>query len=191
MLATALRAVSSCCAALATTLVATPAYADAHAPVTTAFSNLLTGLISAAKTPDWYERREGMDPLDADGQASRDSTHLVVQEDGLGGADVLTVRYPIDAAGIFRTFVGAGVGRAEYYDDGVTAAAVPLAFRDSHHSLSAVAEVGSEWHASDRLRVNASVRWTDTRDAQAVRTDDGPVGAEPLVLALGLGYRFR
>ena len=90
MLATALRAASTCCVALVTTLVATPAWADARPPVTTAFSNLLTDLISAARTPDWYERREGMDPLDADGHASRDVTHLVVQEDGLGGADVLT-----------------------------------------------------------------------------------------------------
>lgn len=192
MLAAALRAATTCCAALAATLVAAPARADAHVSVTTAFSNVIADLVAVARTPDWYERREGMDPLDADGHASRDSTHLVVQEGGPGGADVLTVRYPIDAAGIFRTFVGAGVGRAEYYAGGADTAAVPLAFRDSHHSLDAVAEVGSEWHASERLRINASVRWTDMAgEARAVRTDDGPVGAEPLVLALGLGYRFR
>lgn len=190
MLATAFRAALGCTVAAAA-LLATPARADAHFPVTTAFSNVLADLIEAAHTPAWYERREGVDPLDADGHASRDSMHLVVQEDGLGGSDVLTVRYPIDTDGIFRTFVGAGVGRANYYEERADAAVVPFAFRDSHHSLGAVAEVGSEWHASERLRVNASVRWTDTGDAQAARTDDGPVAADPLVLAVGLGFRFR
>jgi hypothetical protein len=193
MLATDFRAALTCCVAVAAALVTVPAQADPNVPVTMAFSDVLAGLGAAARTPNWYERRQGMDPLDADGHDSRDSMHLVVQEDGLGGADVLTVRYPIDADGIFRTFVGAGLGRAEYYEEnGAETTAVPLAFRDTHHSLGAVAEVGSEWHASERLRVNASVRWADMAgDARAVRTDNGPVSAEPLVLALGLGYRFR
>jgi hypothetical protein len=193
MLANAARATLACCLALGAAGVAVPAWADNHLPVTMAFSDVLADLGAAAHTPNWYERREGMDPLDADGHASRDSMHLVVQEDGLGGTDVLTLRYPIDRDGMFRTFVGAGLGRAEYYEEkGVDASVVPLAFRDSHHSLGAVAEVGSEWHASERMRVNASVRWADIAgNARAVRTDNGPVGAEPLVLAVALGYRFR
>ena len=193
MLANALRAALTCCVAVSAALVTLPARADPNLPVTMAFSNVLADLGAAARTPNWYERREGMDPLDADGRRSRDSMHLVVQEDGLGGADVLTVRYPIDADGIFRTFIGAGLGRADYYEEnGAETTAVPLAFRQTHHALGAVAEVGSEWHASERLRVNASLRWADMADdARAVRTDNGPVGAEPLVLAVALGYRFR
>jgi hypothetical protein len=158
-----------------------------------AFSDVLAELGATDRTPQWYERREGIDPLDVDGQGSRNSLHLVVEEDGPGGADVLTLRYPIDTDGIFRTFIGAGLGRAEYYEEnGAETTAVPLAFRDTHHALGAIAELGSEWHASERLRVNASLRWADVAgDARAIRTDHGPVSAEPLVLALGLGYRFR
>jgi len=193
MLANAVRAALTCCVALSAALVTVPARADPHVPVTMAFSDVLADLGAATRTPNWYERREGMDPLDADGHDSRSSMHLIVQEDGLGGTDALLVRYPIDADGIFRTFIGAGLGRAEYYEEnGAETNAVPLAFRDSHHSLGAVAEMGSEWHASERLRFNASLRWADIADgARAVRTDKGPVGAEPLVLAVALGYRFR
>jgi hypothetical protein len=193
MLADAARVSLACCLVLGTAGFAASARADTHVPITKAFSDVLADLGVAARTPNWYERREGMDPLDADGRDARNSMHLVVQEDGVGGTDVLTLRYPIDRDGIFRTFVGAGLGRAEYYDEkGVDAAVVPLAFRNTHHSLGAVAEVGSEWHASERMRVNASVRWADIAgNARAVRTDDGPVGAEPLVLAVALGYRFR
>jgi hypothetical protein len=193
MLANAARATLACCITVCAATVAVPARADEPLQVTMAFSDVLADLGAAARTPYWYERREGMDPLDVDGQDSRDSMHLVVQEDGLGGTDVLTLRYPVDNDGIFRTFVGAGLGRAEYYEEnGAAMALVPLAFRDTHHSLGAIAEVGSEWHASERLRFNASVRWADIAgNARAIRTDKGPVGAEPLVLALALGYRFR
>jgi hypothetical protein len=193
MLANVFRVTLSCCVTLCAATIATPAHADSPSTVTNEFSDVLADLGVAARLRSWYERRHGMDPLDADGHDSRDSTHLVVEEDGVGGADVLTVRYPIDADGIFRTFVGAGLGRAEYYEEGgAESAAIPLAFRETHHALGAVAEVGSEWHASDRLRVNASVRWADVAgDARAIRTEHGPVSAEPIVLALALGYRFR
>lgn len=179
----------STCAALA----AVPAHADPHVPVTMAFSDVLADLAESATARLWYERREGVDPMDADGHDARTSLHVVVQEDSLGGADVLTVRYPIDGTGIFRTFVGAGLGRAEYYvENGVETTVVPLAFRSTHHALGAVAEFGSEWHASEQLLLHASVRWADVAgDARAVRTDNGPVSAQPVVLGLAVGYRFR
>lgn len=193
MFSRAAGAMLTCCLAAAATMASMPAHGDSNLPGKTDFSAVLANLAATAPAALWYERREGVDPLDADGRGSRDSMHLVVQEDGPGGADVLTVRYPIDVDGIFRTFVGAGLGRAEYYEENDAAtAAVPLALRDTHHALGAVAEVGSEWHASARLRVNASVRWADVAgSARVVRTDSGPVSAQPVVLALGLGYRFR
>ena len=193
MLSSFARTLLTSCIATCAALVAVPARGDSSLPVTMAFSDVLADLASSATTPLWYERREGVDPMDADGHDSRTAMHLVVEEDSLGGADVLTVRYPIDATGIFRTFVGAGLGRAEYYvENGAETTAVPLAFRNTHHALGAVAEVGSEWHASEQLRFHASVRWADVAgDARAVHTDNGPVSAQPVVLGLAVGYRFR
>jgi hypothetical protein len=182
-----------CCLVAGAAVAPVPAHADAKLDVTTAFSSVLADLATAAKSLQWLERRAGIDPMNTDGHGSRSAMHLVVQEDGLGGTDVVTVRYPLLTHGVFRTFLGAGVGRAEYYEEnGPETYAVPLAFRDTHRDLGAVAEVGSEWHASEQLRVNASVRWSDVaNDARALRTDSGPVVAEPLVIGLALGYRFR
>ncbi|HEX9207712.1 MAG TPA: OmpW family outer membrane protein [Steroidobacteraceae bacterium] len=182
-----------CCVVASAALAPVPAHADAKLDVTTAFSTVLADLTAAAKNLHWLERRAGIDPMNSDARVSRSSMHLFVQEDGLGGADVVTVRYPLLAHGVFRTFLGAGLGRAEYYEErGAETYAVPLAFRDTHHDLGAVAEIGSEWNAGEQLRVNASVRWSDVaNDARALRTDNGPVGAQPLVIGLALGYRFR
>lgn len=191
MLSRVARKLMPCCFATCAAMASVSAHGDASLPVTMAFSDVLADL---AATPTlWYERREGVDPLDVDGHDSRTSMHVVVQEDGPDGADVLTVRYPIDATGLVRTFVGAGLGRAEYYlENGAETTAVPLAFRGTHHALGAVAEVGSEWHASEQLRVHASVRWAEVAGyAHAVRTDNGPVSAQPVVFGLALGYRFR
>jgi hypothetical protein len=45
---------------------------------------------------------------------------------------------------------------------------------------------------SDRVRFDISARWADlASEARALRTDHGPVIAQPLVFAISLGYRFR
>jgi hypothetical protein len=142
--------------------------------------------------PDWFERCSGVDALADAGQQVNQSVLLRLQEDRLDGTDLLTLRYALDGDGVFRTFLGAGLGRSEYYAEDLRSTDIPLSLRGRRTTLGAAAEVGGEWSLGDQVRFNASARWAElAQDARALRTDHGPVVAQPVVLAVSFGYRFR
>ena len=174
-------------------LVASPAVADKY-DAQRATSQAKDGLVlqKLPDGPDWFVRCSGVDALaDAD-QTINQSVLLRLQEDRLDGTDLLTVRYALDADGVFRTFLGAGLGRSEYYPEDLRSTDIPLSLRGRRTALGAAAELGGEWSLSDRVHLNASARWADlAQDARALRTDHGPVVAQPVVLAVSFGYRFR
>jgi outer membrane protein W len=64
--------------------------------------------------------------------------------------------------------------------------------RNRRSSIGAAAELGAELRVSEHLALNADLRWFDLDDrANALRSDAGPVGADPVMLGLTVGYRFR
>lgn len=142
--------------------------------------------------PDWFQRCSGIDALADVNHAISKGMLLRLQEDRIDGTDLLTLRYALDSNGVFRTFIGAGLGRTEYYAEDLRSSEIPLSLRGKRTALGAAAELGGEWSVGEQVRVNASARWADIADeARALRTDHGPVVAQPLVLALSVGYRFR
>lgn len=142
--------------------------------------------------PDWL-REQSQSGLDGDSTASAaDSLQLVVQQDRRDGTDLLTLRYPLAAAGNFSTYAGAGLNQAVYYADAGYTAPTFISRRNRHHSTGAAAELGAELRLSEQLMVNAGVRWVDLdQQASLLRTDDGLVGADPVSVGLSFGWRFR
>jgi hypothetical protein len=144
-----------------------------------------------ASTPDWVQLRSGLDtgppaaPSDGD-------PYLTLQERRPDGTDLLTIRYPLAGRGALRTYAGAGLNRAQYFDDGDEFTPTMLSRRNRRSSLGAAAEVGAELRVSERVQLAADLRWADLdASADVLRAAHGPVAAEPLLLGMTLGYRFR
>jgi hypothetical protein len=145
----------------------------------------------SSPNPDWLRVSSGLDaspsPIGADGDP-----YLAVQESRPDGTDLLTIRYPLAGRGALKTYAGAGLNRAQYFDDGDENTPTMLSRRNRRSSLGAAAEVGAELRVNERVQLAADVRWVDLdRRADVLRADFGPVSAEPVVLAMTLGYRFR
>ncbi len=142
--------------------------------------------------PDWFERVSGVD-ASADGdQLIAQGMLLRLQEDRIDGTDLLTLRYSLDSSSRLHTFVGAGLGRSVYYAEDLRSTEIPLSLRGKRTTFGAAAELGGEWAVSDEVRFNVSARWADlASEARALRTDHGPVIAQPVVLVVSIGYRFR
>jgi outer membrane protein W len=64
--------------------------------------------------------------------------------------------------------------------------------RNRHDSYGAAAEVGAELQVSERLMINADMRWAELDESAALlRSDYGPVGADPVTVGVSVGWRFR
>ncbi|HET9693896.1 MAG TPA: hypothetical protein VFP48_05900, partial [Steroidobacteraceae bacterium] len=64
--------------------------------------------------------------------------------------------------------------------------------RNRSTSMGMAAELGAELQFSERVRVNADLRWADLDGrARALRAEQGPVAADALMLGVSVGYRFR
>jgi opacity protein-like surface antigen len=143
-------------------------------------------------SPDWLRRRSGTDPLALRRGREGADTQLIVQEDRVDGTELLTVRYAIDGEGALRAYAGAGLNRAEYFVDGVEPGPAMMTGRNRRSSLGAAAEVGAELRVSEHMSLSADLRWVDLDDrANALRSDYGPVSADPVLLGISVGYRFR
>ena len=169
----------------------------------TSKSMLLTGLIACAASslavagddaPDWLNpewlSRPSESLVDSRTKAS-DQILLVAQRERNDGAEMLTLRFPIAELGPVLTYVGAGLNRTVYFaetDFGET-------FTSGHgrnRSLGAAAELGAEWHVTERLAMSAELRWIDlASDAGLLRSGLSLVAADPLAMAVSMGWRFR
>ena len=140
--------------------------------------------------PEWLVERshEKFDPA---AQASDDSLQLVVQRDRRDGADLLTVRHSLVTVGALRTYAGAGINRTKYFvDQGDTQEL--LLRRDRDSAVGAAAELGAELRVSEQLMLSADLRWADLADdAELLRNDGNLFVADPVVLGLTVGWRFR
>ena len=140
--------------------------------------------------PEWLIERshEKFDPA---AQASDDELQLVVQRDRRDGADLLTVRHSLVTMGPLRTYAGAGINRTKYFvDQGDTPELLLKRNRDS--AIGAAAELGAELRVSEQLMLSADLRWADLADdAELLRNDCNLVVADPVVVGLTVGWRFR
>jgi len=140
--------------------------------------------------PQWLVEQSSH-AMDPDASTGEEIAQLVMQQDRRDGADLLTVRYPLLARGALRTYAGAGLNRAVYFDD-EGGAPVMLTRRNRQQSLGAAAEVGAELQVNRQLLVNADLRWADLdEDAVLLRGNDGYVGADAVSVGVTVGWRFR
>jgi hypothetical protein len=142
------------------------------------------------RQPDWIleQSQDAIDPLPHPGD---DAPQLVLQQDRRDGAELLTLRYPLAERGAWRTYAGAGLNQAVYYQDGDGQPAL-LNGRSRDRSLGAAAELGAELRFNGNAMLQADVRWVDlASDAILLRSEDGLVGADAVCLGLSVGWRFR
>jgi len=141
------------------------------------------------KRPDWIVE-QSHDSIDPQARPVYDSAQLVLQQDRRDGADLLTLRYPLADHGTMRAYAGAGLNQAVYFEDSGEPAIMSRRNRD--RSLGAAAELGAELRLSERLVLQADLRWADLdRQAALLRSEDALVGAAALSLGVSVGWHFR
>ena len=140
--------------------------------------------------PEWLVERSH-EKFDPESEPGDDSLQLVVQRDRRDGADMLTLRHSLVTVGALRTYAGAGINRTKYFvDQGDTQELLFQRNRDS--AIGAAAELGAELRMSEQLMLSADLRWADLADdAEMLRSDGNLVVADPVVLGLTVGWRFR
>ena len=141
------------------------------------------------KRPDWIVE-QSHDTVDPQTRPGEDSAQLVLQQDRRDGADLLTLRYPLAEHGALRTYAGAGLNQAVYFEDGGEPAI--MSRRNRARSLGAAAELGAELRLSERLLLQADLRWADLDEQAALlRSEDGLVGADAVSFGVAIGWHFR
>jgi hypothetical protein len=141
------------------------------------------------KRPDWIveQSHEKIDPQSHPGD---EAAQLVLQQDRRDGTELLTLRYPLAEHGAWRTYAGAGLNQAVYYEDGDGQPAI-MSRRNRDRSVGAAAELGTELRLSERLVLQADVRWAELDDeAVLLRSEHGLVGADSVSLGVSIGWRF-
>ena len=140
--------------------------------------------------PEWLVRGTGVTPLDHPHRAGSGFTYVALQIDRLDGMDLLTVRRSLKSLGNLQLYAGAGLGRAKYLDD--DALAKPLPRRRAQHSLGTAAEVGARAQLSERVSVDAALRWTKLAgDVALLQSNSGLTSADAVMLGVTVAYRFR
>jgi outer membrane protein W len=141
------------------------------------------------KRPDWIVE-QSHDTVDPQTRPGEDSAQLVLQQDRRDGAEMLTLRYPLAEHGALRAYAGAGLNQAVYFEDGGEPAI--MSRRNRARSLGAAAEIGAELRLSERLLLQADLRWADLDEQAALlRSEDGLVGADAVSLGVSIGWHFR
>jgi hypothetical protein len=143
--------------------------------------------------PEWLQRQRGNELAERAKSSAACDPCLVLQEDRPDGTELVTARYTLHDSAALRTYAGAGLNRVQYFrDDPDDPRPTRLGKGNRHTSIGAAAEVGAELQMSTRLRIAADLRWVELDgQALALRTEHGPVTADPLMLGLSIGYRFR
>lgn len=142
-----------------------------------------------SREPEWFP---GVVDDATEHPELQDDAHLVLQQDRSDGIELMTLRYPLQGRGSLRTYAGAGLNRAVYFFDDDALGPSMLTRRNRRESLGVAAELGAELRVGEQMRVNAGLRWADLDErASVLRSDHGPVVADPLMLGVTLGYRFR
>jgi hypothetical protein len=161
---------------------------DPEAPIRERIARPLP--MSIHSKPEWFLNvsRHDFDEL---GILTDGSLQLVLQKERCDGAELLTLRYPVVVAGRLRTYAGVGLNRAVYFSASESG---PTFFnrRNRHRSLGGAAEFGVELPLSERIHLNADLRWIDIdKNAVMLRTEQGLVAADAVSAGVSLRWRFR
>lgn len=111
---------------------------------------------------------------------------------------VSLIYYPLNSKSAFQPYVGAGINYTWIYDESVGSRATAAGFDNFHanNSWGWAAQVGADYMLTDRLMLNAQMRYIDIEtDAYVSNTNLGVrskvnVDVDPFVYMIGLGYRF-
>jgi opacity protein-like surface antigen len=142
--------------------------------------------------PDWLHHQSRQDRAATANSREAGAAYVVLQEDRADGTDLVTLRYALVQQGALRAYAGAGLNRAQYYVDEDTAGPSLLTRRNRHAAVGPAAELGAELAVNERVSVNADVRWADfDQRADLLRGSFGPVAADPVMVGVSVGYRFR
>jgi len=131
---------------------------------------------------------------------------------GLGGLDgklgdikhlpptLSVVYYPLDSKAVFKPYVGVGINYTTFFQEDLSSERKAQGFSslDLDDSWGFAFQVGADYMLTDRLMINAQVRYIDI-DTEA--TVKGPttlniaktkvdVDVDPMVYMVGLGYKF-
>lgn len=108
------------------------------------------------------------------------------------------VYYPLDAKSAFQPYVGAGINYTWIMDGDTSSEAEAAGFRNlqANNSWGWAAQIGADYMLTDKLLINAQVRYIDLDTTAYV---DNPalgvrakvdVDVSPYVYMVGLGYKF-
>jgi outer membrane protein len=128
------------------------------------------------------------------------SQTVTVEQSALGGATVigtfkhlppvLTVKYNLNPGGDFRPYVGAGVNFTLLMDVRLAVPGVG-ALELSRSSVGPAAQGGFDYKLAEHWFANADVKWAMMRaEVKFNSADIARVRVDPLLFALGVGYRF-
>ena len=128
---------------------------------------------------------------------------IVLVTDGVGAkiADTnhlpptFSLQYHLAPEGNFRPYVGVGANWTTFFNTDVTPELEEAGFYlDLESSFSWAAQLGADFLIGDDWLVNADVRYIDLESDAFLRTPSGnaagPVGIDPMVYSLSIGYRF-
>ncbi|MHC8307565.1 OmpW/AlkL family protein [Pseudomonas sp. PB3P13] len=110
------------------------------------------------------------------------------------------VYYPRDGKSAFQPYVGAGINYTWIYDEHVGSAAQANGFSNfkAKNSWGMAFQVGADYMITDRIMLNAQVRYIDI-DTQATVENNAVapgtrakvnVDVDPFIYMVGLGYKF-
>jgi outer membrane protein len=111
----------------------------------------------------------------------------------LGGVGVLPptllLQYHFNHAGKVRPYVGAGLNYTIFYNNGLHALGEPVSI--NNHSFGPALQVGVDVDITKRVFLNADLKkiWMRT-GASLGGTSLGTLYIDPLVVGVGVGYRF-
>ncbi|SDT00109.1 OmpW/AlkL family protein [Pseudomonas oryzae] len=110
------------------------------------------------------------------------------------------VYYPMASQSVFQPYVGLGINYTTFFQEDLTSEMEGLGFSnlDLDDSFGLAAQIGADFMLSDKVMLNAQVRWIDIDTEASV---DGPtalgvgktkvdVDVDPMVYMVGLGYKF-
>ncbi|MOA51881.1 Outer membrane protein W precursor [compost metagenome] len=106
------------------------------------------------------------------------------------------VYYPLASQSAFQPYVGLGVNYTMFFQEDLSSYHSGLGFSNLEldDSIGLAAQIGADYMLTDRVMLNAQVRWIDI-DTEAT-ADLGPnkvkvdVDIDPMVYMVGLGYKF-
>ncbi|MCO7570585.1 outer membrane beta-barrel protein [Pseudomonas chlororaphis] len=110
------------------------------------------------------------------------------------------VYYPLDSKSVFQPYVGAGINYTWIYDEHVGSRANAAGFDNfrAKNSWGLAWQVGADYMLTDKLMLNAQVRYIDINTTAYVDNNSVAPGTrakvnvdvDPMVYMVGLGYKF-